>query len=202
MIDEHRGMFGVELICGLLPICPVNLIRERRQAPGRGPPVDARSQPYRPRRSRYAGVFNETLQVCGIRKACRQLQREGFDAARCTAARLIRVSGAAGHHLRQGRSMPARPGQSTLLCASAQHVAAFVFHILRRGRASSTWLSSLMLSLVISSAGGTSRTAYAGFVLDALDQYCMIASPINRRGLVHHSTVACNMGPFAIANGW
>lgn len=33
-------------------------------------------------------VFNENFQVYGVRKVWRQLQREGFDIARCTVARL------------------------------------------------------------------------------------------------------------------
>ncbi|PYE29833.1 helix-turn-helix protein [Rhizobium sp. PP-WC-1G-195] len=38
-------------------------------------------------------VFNENFQVYGVRKVWRQLQREGFDIAHCTVARLMRAMG-------------------------------------------------------------------------------------------------------------
>jgi transposase InsO family protein len=41
-------------------------------------------------------VFEESFRVCGVRKAWRQLRREGFDVARCTVARLMTRMGLAG----------------------------------------------------------------------------------------------------------
>jgi transposase InsO family protein len=41
-------------------------------------------------------VFNENFQVYGVRKVWRQLQREGYDIARCTVARLMRAMGLQG----------------------------------------------------------------------------------------------------------
>lgn len=41
-------------------------------------------------------VFNENFQVYGVRKVWRQLQREGYDIARCTVARLMRTLGLQG----------------------------------------------------------------------------------------------------------
>jgi len=41
-------------------------------------------------------VFNENFQVYGVRKVWLQLQREGFDVARCTVARLMRMMGFQG----------------------------------------------------------------------------------------------------------
>ena len=41
-------------------------------------------------------VFEENWQVYGARKIWRQLRREGFDVARCTVARLMRVMGIQG----------------------------------------------------------------------------------------------------------
>ena len=63
-------------------------------------------------------VFEANFRVYGVRKVWRQLQREGFDVARCTVARLMRAMGLAGRHprqagphhgQRQGGAMPARP---------------------------------------------------------------------------------------------
>ncbi|MBW3245411.1 IS3 family transposase [Epibacterium sp. DP7N7-1] len=42
------------------------------------------------------GAFEENWRVYGVRKAWRQLQLEGFDVARCTAARLMRSMGVQG----------------------------------------------------------------------------------------------------------
>jgi putative transposase len=41
-------------------------------------------------------VFDANYRVYGVRKVWRQLQREGFDVARCTVARLMRAMGLAG----------------------------------------------------------------------------------------------------------
>jgi len=41
-------------------------------------------------------VFDANFRVYGVRKTWRQLQREGFDVARCTVARLMRAMGLAG----------------------------------------------------------------------------------------------------------
>ncbi|EGL65747.1 transposase, integrase [Agrobacterium sp. ATCC 31749] len=46
-------------------------------------------------------VFNENFQVYGVRKVWRQLQREGFDTARCTVARLMRSISLQGGHSRK-----------------------------------------------------------------------------------------------------
>lgn len=56
----------------------------------------------------------------------------------------------------------------------------------RPGRASSTWPSSLTLARRIV-GWRASRTAHAGFVLDALDQALHDRRPVKRGGLVHHS---------------
>ena len=45
-----------------------------------------------------------------------------------------------------------------------------------------------------------SRTAHAGFVLDALEQALHDRRPVQGSGLVHHSDRACNMSPFTIRN--
>ena len=41
-------------------------------------------------------MFEANVRVYGVRKVWRQLQREGFDAARCTVARLMRAMGLEG----------------------------------------------------------------------------------------------------------
>ncbi len=46
-----------------------------------------------------------------------------------------------------------------------------------------------------------SRTAHAGFVLNALDQALRDRRPAHRGGLVHHSDRACNMCRSSIPSG-
>ena len=41
-------------------------------------------------------MFEANFRVYGVRNVWRQLQREGFDVARCTVARLIRAMGLEG----------------------------------------------------------------------------------------------------------
>ena len=41
-------------------------------------------------------MFDANYRVYGVRKVWRQLQREGFDVARCTVTRLMRAMGLAG----------------------------------------------------------------------------------------------------------
>ena len=41
-------------------------------------------------------MFDANYRVFGVRKVWRQLQREGFDVARCTVARLMQAMGLAG----------------------------------------------------------------------------------------------------------
>ena len=47
-------------------------------------------------RPEIARVFAENFEVYGVRKVWRQLQRERFDVARCTVARLMRGMGLQG----------------------------------------------------------------------------------------------------------
>ena len=75
-IDDHRGAYGVEPICEVLPIAPstYHTHAARRADPSRLPARakrDARLMP------EIARVFEENFQVYGVRKVWRQLRREG-----------------------------------------------------------------------------------------------------------------------------
>lgn len=88
-IDEHRSVLGVEPICKLLPIAPstyYHAIAKRVDA-GR---LSARARRDIALKIEIRRVFEENFRVYGVRKVWRQLQREGFDVARCTVARLMR----------------------------------------------------------------------------------------------------------------
>lgn len=94
-IDEHRPVLGVEPICKLLPIAPstyYDTVAKRTD-------VDRLS--VRARRDvglkiEIGRVFDANYRVYGVRKVWRQLQREGFEVARCTVARLMKTMGLQG----------------------------------------------------------------------------------------------------------
>ena len=91
-IDEHRGEYGVESICRVLPIAPSVYYEQK-----------AREEDYLrvPPRCRYDDVlrveireiWDDNFQVYGARKMWRELKRNGFRVARCTVERLMRSMG-------------------------------------------------------------------------------------------------------------
>ena len=94
-IDEHRSRLGVEPICRLLPIAPSTYYEgvAKRTDVDR---LSARARNDIAMKIEIRRAFNENFQVYGVRKVWRQLQREGFDVARCTVARLMRAMGLQG----------------------------------------------------------------------------------------------------------
>ena len=94
-IDEHRGVFGVEPICRLLPIAPSTYFENvaKRLDVDR---LSVRARSDIGLKIEIRRVFNENFRVYGVRKIWRQLQRESFDVARCTVARLMRTMGLQG----------------------------------------------------------------------------------------------------------
>jgi putative transposase len=94
-IDDHRETYGVEPICKVLPIAPSSYhdhIAKRRD-PDR---LSARARRDTGLKPEVRRVFEENFRVYGVRKVWRQMQREGFDVARCTVARLMRQMGLEG----------------------------------------------------------------------------------------------------------
>ena len=94
-IDEHRGKFGVEPICDVLPIAPSVYYerRARQQCPQRRP---HRVRQDERRTADIHRVGQENQEVYGIRKVWKPLRREGHSVARCTVARLMRHAGLRG----------------------------------------------------------------------------------------------------------
>ena len=94
-IDDHRGVYGVEPICRVLPIAPSTY---HAHVARRGDP--AKTSP----RARQDLVLMEGIRqvhaanfgVYGARKVWRQLGREGIAVARCTVERLMRSMGLRG----------------------------------------------------------------------------------------------------------
>jgi transposase InsO family protein len=139
-------------------------------------------------------VFEANWRVYGVRKVWRQLGREGVDVARCTVARLMKDMGLQGaiRGKPHRTTIPDRrapcpldkvnrqfrvPGPDRLWVSDFTYVA--------------TWQGFVYVAFVIDAFARrivgwrASRTAHAGFVLDALEQAVHQRQP--GAGLVHHS---------------
>lgn len=94
-VDAHRGMYGVEPICAVVPIAPSTYdeAKAREADPMRLP---ARAQRDWQLRSEIDRVGRANRRVYGVRKVWQQLRREGISAARCTVERLMRADGLRG----------------------------------------------------------------------------------------------------------
>jgi putative transposase len=94
-IDDHRGAYGVEPICGVLPIAPSTY---HAHAVQRADPTKAspRAQRDVTLMAQIRRVHEGNFEVYGARKVWRQLGREGVAVARCTVERLMRRMGLRG----------------------------------------------------------------------------------------------------------
>ena len=178
VIDDHRGVYGVEPICKVLPIAP-STYREhaaRRVDPGRAPARERRDAGFRDDIRR---VFEANFEVYGVRKVWHQMRREGIDVARCTVARLMRQMGlkgaVRGRTARMTISNPATPcpldrvnRQFKAPCPNALWVSDFTYV--------ATWAGFVYVAFVIDVFARrivgwrVSRSARTDFVLDALEQ--------------------------------
>jgi transposase InsO family protein len=193
-IDEHRGAYGVEPICKVLPIAPSTYHEHaaRRADPSRLP---ARAQRDAELQAEIRRVFEENLRVYGARKVWRQLRREGVPVARCTVARLMRDLGLAG--VIRGKPVRTTVSDKAAPCP--------LDRVNRQFRAPapnmlwvsdftyvSTWSGFVYVAFVVDAFARrivgwrVSRTAHAGFVLDALEQAVHERRPVGGR-LIHHS---------------
>ena len=88
-IDEHRGSYGVEPICAVLPIAPsIYYAHKAMQADPTLRSVRAqRDELLKPEIRR---VWMQNFQVYRAKKVWKQLNREGITVARCTVARLMK----------------------------------------------------------------------------------------------------------------
>jgi len=194
-IDAHRGEYGVEPICRVLPIAPSTYHDHaaKQRDPSRLCPRAKRDQELKPEVAR---VFAENFAVYGVRKVWRQMKREGFDIARCTAERLMRDMGLRG--VIRGKTVRTTVSDKAAPCP-LDHVNR-QFHAPAPNRLwvsdftyVATWAGFVYVAFVIDIYARrivgwrASRTAHAGFVLDALEQAIHDRRPAHRGGLVHHS---------------
>lgn len=94
-IDDHKGRFGVESICKVLPIAPSTYYesKARERDPSRHPARYHHDVALKPEIER---IWQENLQVYGARKVWKQLHRESMPTARCTVERLMSALGLRG----------------------------------------------------------------------------------------------------------
>jgi putative transposase len=193
-IDAHRGDYGVEPICRVLPIAPSTYHDHaaKQRDPARLPPRAQRDLALTPAILR---VHAENFGVYGVRKVWRQMRREGFEIARCTVERLMRELGLQGVI----RGKPVRTTISDKAAPCPLDQVNRRFHAPAPNRLwvadftyVATWVGFVYVAFVIDVYARyivgwrVSRTAHAGFVLDALEQAIHKRRP-NRGGLVHHS---------------
>ncbi len=146
-------------------------------------------------REKIRRVFDDNFQVYGVRKVWRQLLREGESVARCTVERLMRAMGLQG----VVRGKPVRTTVSDKAAPSPQDKVNRQFQAPRPNALwvsdftyVATWAGFVYVAFVIDTFARrivgwrASRTAHAGFVLDALEQALCERRPL-RGGLVHHS---------------
>ena len=138
----------------------------------------------------------QTYHARAVRKVWRQLRREGFSAARCTVARLMRDMGLRG-------AIRGKPLRTTISDKAAPCPLDRVnrqFHASAPDRLwladftyVATWTGFVYVAFLIDAYARrivgwrASRTAHADFVLDALKQALHDRRPASPGGLVHHS---------------
>jgi putative transposase len=194
-IDDHRQAHGVEPICKVLPIAlsTYHAHVAKRVDPSR---LSARDRRDAALKEEVRRVFEANFRVYGVRKVWRQLQREGFDVARCTVARLMRAMGLEG--VIRGKPIRTTVSDKAAPCP--------LDHVNRHFHAPApnmlwvsdftyvaTWTGFVYVAFVIDTYARrivgwrVSRTAHASFVLDALEQALHDRRPAQGSRLVHHS---------------
>jgi len=141
-------------------------------------------------------VFDENFGVYGVRKVWRQLLRQGHQVARCTVVRLMKTLGLQG-------VIRGKPLRTTI---SNRAAPCPLDHVNRQFKVLwpnelwvsdfpnvSIWTGFVYVAFVIDTDARrvvgwrVSRTAHAGFVLDALAQALHERRLLHRGGLVHQS---------------
>jgi putative transposase len=194
-IDQHRTEYGVEPICRVLPIAPSTYHDHaaKRRDPSR---MSDRARQDEELKIEVRRIFDGNFGVYGVRKVWWQLLREDCRVARCTVERLMRQMGLKG-------AIRGKPARTTI---SDQAAACPLDHVNRQFQASApnrlwfsdftyvaTWSGYVYVAFVIDAYARrivgwrVSRTAHAGFVLDALEQALHQRRPTRGDKLVHHS---------------
>ena len=194
-IDDHREAYGVEPICKVLPIAPSTYhahVQQRREPEK----LSTRAKRDAALREQIKRIHAANFGVYGARKVWRQLGREGETVARCTIERLMSGMGLQGAI--RGRRIKTTVSDKSAPCPldkvnrqfgaerpNALWLADFTYV--------ATWQGFVYVAFVIDAFARrivgwrASRTAHAGFVLDALEQALHDRRPVHAGGLIHHS---------------
>jgi transposase InsO family protein len=207
-IDDHRVAHGVESICRVLPIAPSTYYAclAVRADPSKASARQQRDVVLRPKIQK---VWDDNWKVYGVRKAWRQLCREGEAAARCTVARLMASMGLRG--IVRGKAMKTTipdtsvpcprdkvnrkfraPAPNMLWVSDFTYVSTwqgFVYVAPRHWARTSGAFNGSMIDTFANRIVGwkASRSAKTDFVLDALEQALYARRPTYQGGLIHHS---------------
>ncbi len=193
-VDGHRGTYGVEPICRVLPIAPSTYhahVAGRADPARRSPRARQDAAPIEQIRR----VHETNFGVYGARKVWRQLGRGGVAVARCTVERLMRRMGLRGAV--RGKETRTTIADKAAPCPAdevnrqfrAPHpnalwVSDFTYVATWRGFAYVAFAIDVFARRIVGRR--VSRTAHAGFALDALEQALHDRRPA-RGGLIHHS---------------
>ena len=194
-IDKYRDRFGVEPICKVLPIAPSTYYGHKalQHDPDRRSDRAKRDDELKPEIQR---VWDENFSVYGVRKVWRQLQREGFDVARCTVARLMRKLGLQG--VVRGRRI-----KTTVPDNTAERPLDRVNRDFNVSRPNALWVADLTyvatwrgfvyVAFVIDAFSRrivgwrVSSSLHADIALDALEQALYDRAVNENTDLIHHS---------------
>src|SRR5215213_5095632 len=203
-IDQHKGRYGVEPICRVLPIAPSTYYQHTKG------PRSARAVRDAQLKVEIRRVHGEHFGVYGARKVWRQLHREGIAVARCTIERLMGELGLEG--VRRGK-----PRRTTTPDTSVTRPADLVDRNFSATRPNQLWVADLTY------VATWSGFVYVAFIIDAFSRFLVgwqasrslrtdlaldaLEMAIWRRqarleGLVHHSDRAANTCRFATPNAW
>jgi len=178
----------------MLPIAPSTY---RAHAAGRADPAkaSARSGNDAKLAQEIDRVWRANFQVYGARKVWRQLKREGVPAARCTVERLMRRMGLAG--VVRGKTVKTTISDKAAPCPLDKVNRKFTADKPNRLWVADftyvpTWEGFVYVAFIIDVFARhivgwrVSRTAHAGFVLDALERAPHQRRPV-KGSLIHHS---------------
>lgn len=193
-IDDHRGLYGVEPICRVLPIAPSTYhahVAGRSDLARRSP----RAHHDAALMAQIRRVHETNFGVCGARKVWRQLGREGVAVARCTVERLMRQMGLRG--VVRGKEVRTTVTDKATPCPTDKvnrqfrapqpnmlWVSDFTYVATWQGLVDAAFVIDVFARRIV--GWRVSRAAHAGFVLDALEQALHDRRPA-RGGLTHHS---------------
>jgi len=195
LVDEHRGVHGVEPICAVLQIAPSAYRRHAARSRDKAL-LSPRAQRDVALMPIVEQVWNTNLQVYGADKVWKQMNREGIEVARCTVERLMRRLGLRG--VKRGKVVRTTFSDNKAPCPLDK--------VNRQFRAErpnqlwvsdftyvSTWQGWLYVAFVVDVFARrivgwrVSSSMTTDFVLDALEQALYARQPERDSSLVHHS---------------